>query len=424
MSFNWYRRVTTAKIELPPKLIPVFSGNYRYRCAYGGRGSGKTRTFALMTAVRAYMAAENGQEGVILCAREFMNSLDDSSMQEIKSAIRSVSWLNNYFDIGEKYIRTKCGRVRYSFAGLRHNVDSLKSKAKILICWIDEAEGVSEVAYSKLLPTVREDGSEVWVTWNPEFDGSPTDTRFRKNVTENAISVEINYSDNPWFPSVLDDERKNDYERLDLATYSWIWEGAYLENSDSQILSGKVEIKEFEITQAELDLYDGAYFGLDFGFAQDPTAAVKCWVRGECLYVEHEAGKVGLELDDTAEFLTQRIPDIGAHYVRADSARPESISYLARHGLPKAIAVKKWAGSIEDGIKHLRQYKKIYIHPRCKELITETRKYSYKVDRLSGDVLPQIVDAHNHYIDALRYALQPLMVNRKSTIKIGRKRRR
>lgn len=414
--------MTVARIEIPPKLIPTFQNPARYRVAHGGRGSGKTRTFAIMTAVRAYMAAENGQEGVILCAREFMNSLDDSSMQEVKSAIRSIPWLDAYFDIGEKYIRTRCGRVKYSFTGLRHNIDSLKSKAKILICWIDEAEGVSETAYSKLLPTVREEDSEIWVTYNPELDGSPTDLRFRKNPPENAIVTEVNYNDNPWFPDVLEDERINDQERLDPATYAWIWEGAYLENSDAQVLSGKVSVKDFEVTQIERDLYNGPYYGLDFGFAQDPTAAVRCWVRDECLYVDYEAGMVGLELDDTAGYVIPKIPEIEDHVVRADSARPESISYLQRHGIPRMIAVKKWAGSVEDGIKHLRSYKQIYIHPRCKELIMESRKYSYKVDRLSGDVLPQVVDAHNHYIDALRYAVEPLMRSNQPTIMIGKRR--
>ena len=399
----------TAKIELPPKLIPVFSGNYRYRCAYGGRGSGKTRSFALMSAVQAYIMASNGQEGVILCAREFMHSLDDSSMQEVKSAIRSIDWLNNFFDIGEKYIRTKCGRIKYSFAGLRHNIDSLKSKAKILICWIDEADGVSESAYSKLLPTVREDNSEVWVTWNPEIDGSPTDNRFRKNATNSCISVEINYNDNPWFPDVLEQERLDDQERLDPSTYAWIWDGAYLENSNSQVLNGKVSIKEFEVIDDDLPFWDGPYHGLDLGFAQDPTAAVRCWIKDKCLWVDYEAGKVGLELDDTAEFVSAKIPNIEKYVIRTDSARPESISYFARHGLPKAVGVKKWPGSVDDGIKHLRSYKQIYIHPRCKKIIEETRKYSYKVDRLSGDILPIVVDDHNHYIDALRYAITPLI---------------
>ncbi|MCS3504473.1 PBSX family phage terminase large subunit [Achromobacter sp. JUb104] len=148
-----------------------------------------------MTAVRAYMFAEAGASGVILCGREFMNSLEDSSMEEVKQAIRSVPWLDAYFEIGEKYVRTKNRRVSYVFAGLRHNVDSIKSKARILIAWVDEAESVSKIAWQKLAPTVRESGSEIWITWNPEKDGSPTDERFRKNPPTGAKIVELNYTD-------------------------------------------------------------------------------------------------------------------------------------------------------------------------------------------------------------------------------------
>jgi phage terminase large subunit len=102
--------------------------------------------------------------------------------------------------------------------------------------------------------------------------------------------------------------------------------------------------------------------------------------------------------------------------VRADSARPETISYLKRHGLPRVEGVKKWPGSVEDGIAHLRSYEAIVVHPRCKETIQETRLYSYKVDKLSGDVLPEIVDASNHTIDAIRYSLAPLIKTPKRDI--------
>lgn len=365
-----------------------------------------------MTAVHAYRCAEAGLRGVVLCAREFMNSLEESSLEEVKSAIRSEPWLEDYFEIGEKYIRTKNGRVKYAFTGLRHNIDSLKSKAKILLCWIDEAESVSEVAYSKLLPTVREEGSEVWITYNPEKEESPTDVRFRRKPPEHAKIVELNYNDNPWFPDVLELERQSDQERLDPSTYAWIWEGAYLTNSDSQVLAGKVSVKEFEPDQYK---WDGPYHGMDFGFAQDPTTAVKCWVYDDCLWIEKEAGKIGLELDDTAEYVKTSIEGIDKHTVRADSARPESISYLKRNGLPKMESVKKWQGSVEDGIQHLRSYKQIIIHPRCTGTIKESRMYSYKVDRLTGDVLPVVVDDWNHYIDATRYAIQPLIKKKGKT---------
>ncbi|NNI26662.1 PBSX family phage terminase large subunit, partial [Pasteurella multocida] len=194
-------------------------------------------------------------------------------------------------------------------------------------------------------------------------------------------------------------------KRLDDATYRWIWEGAYLEASEAQIFNGKYEELEFKPNQD----FNGPYFGLDFGFAKDPTAAVKCWVFDNNLYIEHEAGKTGLELDHTAGFLKERVPDIEKYILRADSARPESISYLKRNGVPRIEGVKKWSGSVEDGIEHIKSYRKIYIHPRCKETLREFRLYSYKTDRLTGDVLPTVLDEHNHYIDAIRYALNPLI---------------
>ncbi|HDZ3671532.1 TPA: PBSX family phage terminase large subunit [Mannheimia haemolytica] len=389
-----------AQIELPPKLLPVFAKDYRYKGAYGGRGSGKTRAFAKMSAVSAYKRAMRGESGVILCGREFMNSLEESSLEEVKQAIKSEPFLANFFDVGEKYVRTKDGRISYVFSGLRHNLDSIKSKARILIAWIDEAETVSETAWRKLIPTVRENNSEIWVTWNPENRGSATDTRFRQNPPENSCIIEMSYQDNPWFPDVLEQERLNDKQRLDDATYRWIWEGAYLEASEAQIFRGKYQEMEF-VPNPD---FDGPYYGLDFGFAQDPTAAVKCWVFNGDLYIEFEAGKVGLELDDTADFIAKGVPQIADHVVRADSARPESISYLKRHGLPRIIGVEKWKGSVEDGIEHIKSYGKVFIHPRCQQTLNEFRLYSYKTDRLSGDVLPVVIDAHNHFIDALRYA--------------------
>lgn len=400
--------MTSVQIQIPPKLIPVFSGYRRIRGAKGGRGSGKTFTFAKMSAIRAYIAAESGKSGVILCAREWMNSLRDSSMSEVKGAIESEPWLKDYFDIGQEYIRTKNGKVEYIFTGLNRNLDSLKSKAKILIAWVDEAEGVSDAAWNKLEPTVRADDSEIWVTWNPEKDGSPTDTRYwkqRERLEDNSLIVEMNYYDNPWFPKPLESLRKRQQETLDPNTYAWIWEGEYRQNSDAQVLNGKVKVNEFE-PGAD---WDGPYYGIDFGFAQDPTTGVKCWVFDGRLHVEYEGGKVGLELDDTAEYLTKKVPGIEEHVSRADSARPESISYLKRHGLSRIQAVTKWQGSVEDGIQHLRSYKEIVIHPRCAETIKETRNYSYKVDRLTGDILPVVVDSCNHYIDAIRYAIDPLI---------------
>lgn len=415
---NWWLLMSKVQIELPPKLIPVFSQpNVRYRSSWGGRGSGKTRTFALMTAVKGYMWAEAGISGMLLGAREFMNSLSDSSMEEIKQAIRSVPFLASYYEMGENFIRTKNRRISYGFCGLRHNLDSIKSKARILLCWVDEAETVSEMAWRKLLPTVREDSSEVWITWNPEKRDSPTSKRFRHDkiyddVTGELIGVgvEMNYSDNPWFPEVLEIERRQDQANLDSATYSWIWEGDYLERSEAQIFRDKYELRDFE---PDPNTWDGPYHGLDFGFAQDPTACTRSWIHDDCLWIEYEAGQKELELDDTVDFLKKHIPGIELYMVYADNARPEAISYLRRHGLRKVRPCEKGKGSVEDGIAFIRSFKRVYIHTRCKETYQEFKNYSYKKDRLTDEVLPIIVDDWNHYIDSLRYGLEPISKGRK-----------
>ena len=396
--------MSKAQIELPPKLIPVFSGNYRYRGSYGGRGSGKTKGFAKMSAIRAYMHAASGREGVILCGREFMNSLEDSSMEEVKQAIRSEPWLEAQFDIGEKYIRTKDRKVSYIFAGLRHNLESIKSKANILIAWVDEAETVSDAAWRKLIPTVRESGSEIWVTWNPENPESATNQRFFFNPPESSKIVRLNWQDNPWWNKELEQERVHD-QRTNPDFYDHIWEGEFLEITDAQVFKGSFVVEDFEIDHT----HGEPLHGMDFGFAQDPTTCVECYVKGNSLYIRRECGKVGLELDDTGTYVNHYIPTSKLYTVRADSARPESISYLSRNGIPYIEGVDKWKGSVEDGIAYLRAFDKIYIHPSCEEAAREFRRYSYKTDPRTDDILPVVLDKYNHYIDAIRYALAPMI---------------
>ena len=404
--------MTSANVAIIPKLIPVFSKkNVMYRCAWGGRGSGKTRTFAVMAAIRGYMYAEQGISGVILCGREFMNTLADSSMEEIKQAIKEVPFLNDYYDLGESYIRSKNKMIDFIFSGLRHNLDSIKSKARILLCWVDEAESVSQAAWDKLLPTIRGiDEAETWITWNPEKRGSPCDVLFRHDKIYDpdtgeqiGIGAEINWRDNPKFPKVLDIQRRLAKRNMSPEKYEWIWEGAYLEMSEAVVFKGKFEVKEFE---PDLRRWNGPYQGLDFGFANDPTAGVQCFINANILYIYRDFSKVELELDDTARYALHHIPDFDKYPIIADNARPESISHLKRKGLPRIEACKKGKGSVEDGVAYIQSFDKVIIHPSCTATIQEFKTYSYKTDRLTGDVLPILLDENNHVIDALRYALE------------------
>lgn len=402
--------MTRATIDLPRKLIPVFTpkrGAVKYRGAYGGRGSGKSFNFAKMAAIWGYAEPLR-----ILCTREFQASIPESFHAELKAAISSEPWLEAHYDIGRDYLRGANG-TEFIFRGLRRNEQSIKSLAKIDLTIVEEAEDIPESSWLALEATVfRQPGSELWPIWNPRLDGSPVDQRFRKNPPANALIVELNHQDNPYFPEGLDVLRKREQARLDPATYAHVWQGAYLENSDAQVFAGKVAVEPFEPTPT----WDGPYLGGDFGFSQDPTAAVEVWIVGDEIFIRREAFKVGLELDDTAPFVTNLIPAFIDNASRWDNARPESISHLSRHGLPRIKPVEKWKGSVEDGIAYLRSFRRIVIHPDCVNMQREARLYSYKVDRLSGDVTTDIVDAHNHGWDAVRYAVSPMIKGRTGQI--------
>lgn len=219
--------MTTVSLQIPDKLVPVFEGEADTRGSWGGRGSAKSRTFAKMTAVKAHMWDAAKREGIILCGRQFQNSLADSSMEEVKAAIRSEPWLASQFDIGETYVRTKSGRIKYVFTGLDRNIDSVKSTSRILLAWIEEAENVIEEAWVKLIPTLREEDSELWITWNPELETSATNKRFYNSTDARTKIVEMNWRDNPWFPAILERQRQKDMrERPHL--YGHIWEGEFL----------------------------------------------------------------------------------------------------------------------------------------------------------------------------------------------------
>lgn len=407
-----------ARVKLPRKVQEVFTptrGDVQYRALTGGRGSGKSFGAAKVAAIWGLIDPLR-----ILCTRELQVSIKESFHAELKAAIASEPWLESHYKVGVDYIKGANG-TEFIFRGLRHNTASIKSLAKIDLTIVEEAEDVPEDSWLALEATVfRQPKSELWAIWNGRLDGSPVDKRFIKDPPPNAIIRKVNYCDNPFFPAGLETLRQREQARLDPATYAHIWEGEYLTNSDSQVLHGKVRIEDFE-PQAD---WDGPYYGGDFGYSQDPLAAVEVWINDDTLYIHREAGQVGIEQDDIASFVKERIPGFELEVSRWDNARPETISYIRRHGLSRAIACDKWPGSVEDGIGYLRSFKYIVIHTRCTATQAEARLYSYKVDRLTGDITTKIVDAHNHYMDAIRYAVGPMVKSKPAAQMILRKKHR
>lgn len=321
--------MSTVRLELPPKLIPVFTGPARYRGAYGGRGSAKTRSFAKMTAVQGLRFAAAGQDGSIVCGREFMNSLDESSLAEVKAAIASEPWLAAGYDVGEKYIRTKDRRISFDFVGLRHNLDSIKSRARIRLLWVDEAEPVSEVAWTKAIPTVREEDAEIWVTWNPERKKSPTHLRFRHDPPGESKIVELNWRDNPWFPTFLDKTRLEDKQKRP-DQYDHIWEGDYVTVVEGAYFAA-------QLTEAKAQ-------GRIGNVSRDPLMTIRAvW----------DIGGTGAKADACAIWICQfvgreiRILD---YYEAVGQPLSVHVQWLRDRGWGKALCILPHDGSTHDKV--------------------------------------------------------------------------
>ena len=181
-----------------------------------------------------------------------------------------------------------------------------------------------------------------------------------------------------------------------------IYGKASVAHTDAQVFHGKYRIDSFDTPDDVV-----FYYGADWGFSQDPTTLIRCFVDDGTLYIDWEAYGVGVDIDKTPELFSQ-VPSSADYIITADSARPETISYMKQHGYPRMRRARKGKNSIEDGIAYLRSFREIVIHSRCKHTADEFKLYSYKRDRLTGDVLPTIEDKNNHFCDSLRYATESL----------------
>ncbi len=383
-------------VQIPKPFRDLFKES-RYKVYYGGRGAGKSWSFAFTLLI---IGAR--QKTRILCTREIQGSIRQSVHQLLSTCIEQLK-LEKFYRITRDTISGING-TEFIFHGLRHDPMQIKSLEGIDICWVEEAQKITHESWDILIPTIRKKGSEIWISFNPNLETDPTFQKFIVNRRDGILVKRVNYYDNPFFTSELQAEvdylKKHDHEE-----YLHIWEGECKTYSSSQIFRNKFKIRSFETPVNAV-----FYYGLDWGFSQDPTVILRCFIIDDELYIDYEAGGIQIELDHTYR-LIDTIPNAKKYIIRADSARPESISFVRRQGY-HIESVHKWSGSIEDGIEFIRSFRQINIHERCMETASEFVKYSYKVDKLTGDILPVIVDEHNHYVDALRYALQP-MIKRK-----------
>lgn len=332
-----------------------------------------------------------------VCVREVQRSLAQSSKRLIEDKIQALG-VSSYFDSKESEIRAPGGGL-ILFQGMQnHTADSIKSLEGYRVAWVEEAQSLSQRSLDLLRPTIRAEGSELWFSWNPDQPTDPIDALLRgANPPPDSVVVEVNYEQNPWFPEVLRAEMEYD-KRRDADRFAHVWRGAYRTNSEARVF------RNWKVEDFDLDPAWTLRQGADWGFSVDPSVLVQCAIVGRTLYVIHEAYRVGCEVDFLPElFLT--VPDAERWPTTADSARPETISYMQRHGFPKMLAAIKGARSLEEGVEFLRSFD-IKVHPRCIHAVQELQSYSYETDPLTGQVLPKLADKDNHVIDALRYACE------------------
>jgi len=252
--------------EFPQKLQCLFNPEYsRYRVLYGGRGGAKSWGVA-----RALLIKGAQKTLRVLCAREYMTSMKDSVHKLLSDQVMALK-LYGFYEITQNTIRGKNG-TEFNFVGLKNNIANVKSHEGADICWVEEAQSVSRMSWDVLIPTIRKENSEIWISFNPELETDETYVRFVLNPPPNSVVTKINWSDNPWFPQTLKDE-KDQLKARDVEAYNTVWEGLCRKTVDGAIFQKEINMAELEerITRVPYDATKPVHMIFDLGWS-DNTA--------------------------------------------------------------------------------------------------------------------------------------------------------
>lgn len=400
-------------------VIPVFrplEQKGRHIGAWGGRGGAKSHYFAEKLIKKCAV-----EEHRVVCIREIQNTLAQSVKTLLEDKIKKFNY-GDRFRITREAIYPSTGGI-IIFVGMKqHTAQSIKSLEGFDIAWIEEAQTISKTSLELLRPTMRKDNSEIWYSWNPRYPDDPVEFLRSSNPPPGTIVVRSNFYDNPYFPSVLKRELEWDKSR-DTEKYEHIWLGEFEKHSEARVFKNWKE-EDFETPEGAM-----FFLGGDWGFSIDPSVLVRCFIEGRTLYIDYEVYMIGCEIDYLPalfDCLGQEEPFNDPRtspgwptlqpkgmardwIITADSARPETISYLNRHGYPKVEAAVKGANSVKEGVIFLQGYD-IVVHSRCIHTLDELRMYSYKKKPKTEEITPILEDRKNHVIDSLRYAVEKLRV--------------
>ena len=393
-------------IMVPNKLLPIWKPK-RYKILYGGRSSGKSATVNRYLITRALQ-----RKTKILCTREFQSSIASSTYAELRDLIYDLNLhdtsLPVYFSI--KYDCITCSNgSEFIFKGLARDIMQIKSIPNIDICFIEEAETITDQLWDILIPSIRAPNSEIIVCFNPREKQSATYQRFIvAAANDDEWRVEINYPDNPFNSQTILDE----IEKLRIsnyAKYEHIYLGKVLDMSEDVIFKGHFKIEEKEVIYREVGNFwqfgnqrIKMLYGMDFGFSVSKFAAVEfCYLDKETIYINREIYESKLRPSQITSQLKKDMPESLNKKWWGDCQRSDTIAELQHEGLNIEGALKN-KNSIESGIEYLLG-KNIIINPKCTNTIYEFYNYRYKTDKNTGNITTDIIKENDHIIDALRY---------------------
>lgn len=385
-------------VTIPPKMVePLFSPK-RYKVFYGGRGGAKSWGIA-----RALLVKGMERPLRILCAREIQRTIADSVHRLLGDQIADLG-LGGFYSITENGIIGRNG-TEFFFSGLRtQDVHKLKSYEGVDICWVEEAHVVSKRSWDILIPTIRKENSEIWMSFNPELDTDETYTRFVVNPPKDSVLVYTTYADNPWFPKVLEQERL-DLKTRDPIAYDNVWEGKCRASVEGAIY--------------EKEISDVTHGGRIRPVPYDPLLKVHTvwdlgWEDAMCIILAQrgvsEVRIIGY-IEDHHKKFTDYVAQLerlnyrwGFDWLPHDGKAKDYKSGKSAEELLKELGRKVRIVEnldVETGIKAARlMFPRCYFDESTKPLIQGLRRYRRSINQTTGQFGPPI---HNDPADAFRY---------------------
>jgi len=393
-----------SRAEFPQKLQCLFvPEKARYRTIYGGRGGGKSHSVAKALLVKGAMATLR-----ILCAREFQTSIRDSVHKLLCDQIELLG-LSTFYEITQNSIRGKNG-TEFAFVGLKNNIANVKSFEGIDICWVEEAQTVSRMSWNILIPTIRKEDSEIWITFNPELETDETYQRFIVNAPENSVVAKVNWSDNPWFPETLRLE-KDALRARDPEAYNTVWEGLCRQTVDGAIFAKEIQFAELDgrITRVPYDATKPVHAIFDLGWS-DATAI---WFM-QFVGMENRLIRYFETNQETMSSILNKMQGFGYIYDtlwlphdaenKTLAGNGRSIEEIVRNLGYKTRIVPKVP--IVDSINAARTiFSNCYFdRENCHQGLEALRHYRYEVDPDTGMFSKTpLHDNYSHGADAFRY---------------------